>query len=107
LRAIVKADTAGERAREDNAFGQPLESWLRSVPARELDLRGRIDDEVARRRLVGGAPPIAAYSRSLPRSLWPTFFVSPATLLRWHRELVARRHRLQPPGSIKAPSSVV
>ena len=34
---------------------------------------------------------LTAYSRSLPRSLWPTFFVSPATLLRWHRQLVARR----------------
>src|SRR5437667_140403 len=34
---------------------------------------------------------LAAFSRSLPRSLWPTFFVSPATLLRWHRQLVARR----------------
>ena len=25
---------------QDNAFGQPLESRLRSVPARDLDLRG-------------------------------------------------------------------
>jgi putative transposase len=34
---------------------------------------------------------LAALSRSLPRSAWSTLFVSPATLLRWHRELVARR----------------
>jgi transposase InsO family protein len=27
----------------------------------------------------------------LPRRAWPSFFVTPATLLRWHRELVARR----------------
>jgi putative transposase len=33
---------------------------------------------------------LAAFSRSLPRSLWPSFFVSPATLLRWHRQLLAR-----------------
>ena len=34
---------------------------------------------------------LAAYSRALPSSSWPTFFVSPATLVRWHRQLVARR----------------
>ena len=33
----------------------------------------------------------AAFSRALPRRAWPSFFVTPATLLRWHRELVARR----------------
>jgi putative transposase len=34
---------------------------------------------------------LAALSRSLPRSAWSTLFVSPATLVRWHRELVTRR----------------
>lgn len=34
---------------------------------------------------------LAGFSRVLPRSAWSSFFVSPATLLRWHRELVARR----------------
>jgi putative transposase len=34
---------------------------------------------------------LAALSRVLPRGAWPSFFVTPATLLRWHRELVARR----------------
>ena len=34
---------------------------------------------------------LAAFSRALPRRAWPSFLVSPATLLRWHRELVARR----------------
>ena len=33
---------------------------------------------------------LAALSRLLPRSRWPVFFVTPATLLRWHRQLVAR-----------------
>jgi hypothetical protein len=33
---------------------------------------------------------LAAFSRVLPRRAWPSFFVTPATLLRWHRELVAR-----------------
>jgi hypothetical protein len=34
---------------------------------------------------------LAALSRLLPRPRWSVFFVTPATLLRWHRELVARR----------------
>jgi putative transposase len=34
---------------------------------------------------------LAALSHALPRTLWPSFLVTPATLLRWHRELVARR----------------
>jgi len=34
---------------------------------------------------------LAAFSRVLPRRAWGSFFVTPATLLRWHRELVARR----------------
>jgi hypothetical protein len=34
---------------------------------------------------------LAALSRRLPRARWAAFFVTPATLLRWHRELVARK----------------
>ena len=51
---------------------------------------------------------LAAFSRMLPRRAWGSFFVSPATLLRWHRELVARRwtypHRL--PGRPATPAEV-
>jgi transposase InsO family protein len=32
----------------------------------------------------------AALSRLLPRPRWSVFFVTPATLLRWHRQLLAR-----------------
>ncbi|MET8352598.1 integrase catalytic region [Micromonospora sp. NPDC005206] len=34
---------------------------------------------------------LAALSRLRPRARWSAFFVTPATLLRWHRELVTRR----------------
>jgi len=34
---------------------------------------------------------LAAASRLLPRSRWGSFLVTPGTLLRWHRRLVARR----------------
>ena len=33
---------------------------------------------------------LAALSRLLPRPRWSVFFVTPATLLRWHRQLIAR-----------------
>jgi putative transposase len=33
---------------------------------------------------------LAALSRLLPGARWSVFFVTPATLLRWHRHLVAR-----------------
>jgi putative transposase len=43
---------------------------------------------------------LAALSRHLPRRSWKTFFVTPATVLRWHRDLVARRwaYPRKPPG---------
>jgi putative transposase len=34
---------------------------------------------------------LTAVSRLLPRPNWRSFMVRPATLLRWHRRLVARR----------------
>jgi len=34
---------------------------------------------------------LTAASRLLPRSRWRSFFVTPTTLLRWHRRLIARR----------------
>src|SRR5215218_4682043 len=34
---------------------------------------------------------LAMLAKLLPRERWAVFLVTPATLLRWHRELVARR----------------
>ena len=34
---------------------------------------------------------LAALSRLVPRERWKGFIITPATLLRWHRELVARK----------------
>jgi len=34
---------------------------------------------------------LAAASRCLARDRWPSFLITPATLLRWHRRLVAKR----------------
>src|SRR5438309_5506448 len=45
----------------------------------------RLDLEPADRVVLAGL------SRLLPRARWAAFFVTPATLLRWHRSLVARR----------------
>jgi putative transposase len=52
---------------------------------------------------------LAAFSRVLPRKAWRrSLFVTPATVLRWHRELVARRwtypHRR--PGRPPTPAGV-
>ena len=34
---------------------------------------------------------LVALSQLLPRPSWSVFFVTPATLLRWHRNLIARK----------------
>src|SRR3954468_17710034 len=34
---------------------------------------------------------LAALAKLLPRQRWAAFLVTPSTLLRWHRELIARR----------------
>ena len=34
---------------------------------------------------------LAAASRVIPRDRWVSFLVTPATLLRWHRELARRK----------------
>jgi putative transposase len=41
---------------------------------------------------------LAAASRAIPRDRWVAFLVTPATLLRWHRELVKRKWRYRKTG---------
>src|SRR5438046_6741729 len=41
---------------------------------------------------------LAMLSRLLPRDRWPAFLVTPSTLLRWHREMAARRWTFPPTG---------
>jgi putative transposase len=74
--------------------------WLLGRPRRSKELEIlvlRHELAILRRR---AAPPkltradralLAALSRSLPRAAWTSFPVKPDTLLRWHRQLVARR----------------
>jgi transposase InsO family protein len=71
---------------------------MRSERAKEIEilvLRHQLqllERQVARPQLrPADRALLAAFSRILPRRAWAPFFVTPATLLRWHRELVARR----------------
>ena len=74
--------------------------WLLARPRRSKELEILVlRDEVAMLRRQGRQPKLtpadrgllAALSRSLPRAAWAGFPVKPETLLRWHRQLVARR----------------
>jgi len=73
---------------------------LRSTPAASRDVEIIVlRHEVAILRRQVNRPDLrdhdrvflAAASRLLPRAAWPAFVVTPATLLAWHRKLVARK----------------
>ncbi|MCA1695793.1 MAG: hypothetical protein LC749_14270 [Actinobacteria bacterium] len=46
---------------------------------------------------------LAAASRILPKERWASFVVTPATLLRWHRELVPRKWTYKPAKTGRPP----
>jgi len=75
--------------------------------ARELELIVLRHEVKVLKRQVGRAKLrradkvfLTALSRVLPREPWSSFVVTPATLLRWHRELVKRKwtHKTRPVG---------
>jgi hypothetical protein len=74
--------------------------WLLARPRRskELEILVLRHELAMMRRQARQSKPtradralLAALSRSLPRVAWAGFSVRPETLLRWHRQLVARR----------------
>ena len=71
---------------------------LRSDEFKELEIVVLRHELAVLRRQVARPEPsaadrvfLAAASRLLPRASWRSFFVTPTTLLRSHRRLVARR----------------
>jgi hypothetical protein len=71
---------------------------LRGESAKDIELMVLRHEVMVPRRQVSrpsqhpaGRMLLAALSRRLRRDRWGVFFVTPATLLRWHRDLVARR----------------
>jgi transposase len=48
---------------------------------------------------------LATLARFLPRERWATFLVTPATLMRWHRDLVRRHWRFPRPETV-APNAL-
>src|SRR4051812_19057119 len=70
----------------------------RSLDAKDVEIAvlrhqiGVLNRQVTRPRFAAGDRLIlATLSRVLPRDRRAVFLVTPATLLRWHRELVARK----------------
>src|SRR4030095_483594 len=76
---------------------QMLTQLARDGGAKDVELLVLRHQVAVVRRQVHRADPAhadgvvrAARSRLLPRQRWAAFFVTSATLLRWHRQLIAR-----------------
>jgi len=74
--------------------------WLLGRPRRSKELEilvlrhelAILRRQTSRPRLTGADRALlASLSRSLARPAWAVFSIKPETLLRWHRQLVARR----------------
>src|SRR5450759_4195694 len=80
LRAVLRlAPAGGQRDREIEilVLRQQVQVLQRKVGRPKLRRRGRLF--------------LAAATHMLPRGRWSSFIVTPATLLRWHRELVKHK----------------
>jgi hypothetical protein len=83
-------------ARDERANAVEVLVLRRQVAVLRRQVR-RLDLEPADRVVL------ASLSRLLPRVRWAAFFVTPATLLRWHRQLIARRWTYPRPGPGRPP----
>jgi putative transposase len=101
-------------------FAQFLVLRLRTDIDKDVEILVLRHQRAVLRRQVGKARTrpadrivLALLSRLLSRARWPTFFVTPATILRWHRDAVRRKwtypsHRGgRPPASIRQGLGVV
>jgi putative transposase len=98
--AVVQARwCGGSNGRVDDRSWGSGDAGVRSVTE-----RGRVEIAVLRHQLAvlrrqvprprytpADRTVLAALAKLLPRERWAVFLVTPATLLRWHRELIARR----------------
>ena len=89
---------------------------LRIAP--EGDARGReaeilvLSHQLAVMKRKAGRPKLrrfdrmllAAFARLVPRDRWSCFIVSPQTIVRWHRELVARKWTFRHTKAVADPS---
>ncbi len=85
VRALVRLlVSAGQRGRDDGS--KDLEILVLRHQLRVLQRKSGRPELRAIDRVL-----LAAASRVIPRDRWVAFMVTPATLLRWHRELVRRK----------------
>src|SRR4051794_6602478 len=104
-RTISTVDTAGSAAvlasflyKSITRFAQLVILRFRADVDKEVEILALRHQLAVLRRQVGKVRTepadravLALLSRLLSRTRWPTFFVTPATLLRWHKDAVRRK----------------